>query len=275
MPDPDIEGVAVSLADYALWLVTAGICGALLPLGAVAVAIRIASRYRPALIAGFEGWSGAYLALHLAVGFIAAAAVGAFAVLAEEALGGGELATFDAAFTRALQRVRTPAWDRVFMAISLLGTQQAIAVATIAVMLVLLLRHERLLALGWIVAQAGGGLLNRVLKETFERARPESAGPVITGSIWSFPSGHAMGTFILCGVGCYLLVRQTRSWTMAGVAVTSTLLWCVLMAFSRLYLGMHFPSDVAAGLVGGVAWVAVCVSGFELVLRRTLARRRA
>jgi undecaprenyl-diphosphatase len=82
------------------------------------------------------------------------------------------------------------------------------------------------------------------------------------------PSGHAMGTFILSGMVCYLLLRDIRSWTMAAGVVTASALWCVVMAFSRLYLGVHYASDVVAGLLAGVAWVAVCVSALEVLRRR-------
>ena len=146
--------------------------------------------------------------LHLTLGLVLAVAVAVFATLAEEALAAGELAAFDLAFARALHDARSPEWQRAFSVVSWFGTREALAIATVAVAVVLLLRQQMLLALGWAAAQAGGGLLNRVLKETFERARPEFADPMLAASSWSFPSGHAMGTFIFCGMGCYLLLRE-------------------------------------------------------------------
>ena len=99
------------------------------------------------------------------------------------------------------------------------------------------------------------------MKETFERTRPEFADPLLASASWSFPSGHAMGTFILFGLGAYVLLRNVRSWTVAGVVVTLSLLWCLTVAFSRLYLGVHFASDVIAGVVAGAAWVARATPG--------------
>lgn len=197
-----------------------------------------------------------------------------FATLAEETLAGGEMAVFDLAFARALHDAQSPEWHRVFSVVSWFGTREALAIATVAITVVLLVRQQMLLALGFVTAQAGGGLLNRVLKETFERTRPEFADPVLTASSWSFPSGHAMGTFILCGMVCYLLVQENRSWKTAAVIVTGSASWCVVMAFSRLYLGVHYASDVLAGLLVGVAWVAVCVSALEVLRRRTAGARR-
>ena len=99
-----------------------------------------------------------------------------------------------------------------------------------------------------------------------QRTRPEIPR-IAASSSWSFPSGHAMGTFIFCGLACYLVLRERRSWVaVAIVPRSSALSWCVVMAFSRLYLGVHFVSDmVLAGLVAGTAWVAVCVSALEVI----------
>jgi undecaprenyl-diphosphatase len=151
--------------------------------------------------------------------------------------------------------------------VSWFGSREVLAVATLVVALGLLLRGRTVLAFGWVAAQAGGGLLNLTLKAAFERARPEFADPLLAASSWSFPSGHAMGTFILCGLGCYLLLRTLPSWTAAAVVVTLSAVWSLVIAFSRLYLGVHFASDVIAGLVAGAAWVAVCVSALEAVRR--------
>jgi undecaprenyl-diphosphatase len=203
-----------------------------------------------------------------------AVAIAVFATIAEETFTGGELEAFDIHFARALHDARSPEWHQAFTVVSWFGSRQVLAAATVAVGVTLLVRQQVLLTFGWVAAQAGGGLLNGVLKETFERTRPEFADPMLAASSWSFPSGHAMGTFIFCGVGCYLLLRGHRSWTTAAMIVAVSASWCVVMAFSRLYLGVHYVSDVAAGLVAGVAWVAVCASALEVLRRRADRARR-
>jgi undecaprenyl-diphosphatase len=215
---------------------------------------------------------GAYLAIHLGLGLAFAAAVGVFVVIAEQVATAGELVAFDLAVARAVRDASTPAWERVFGAVSWLGEREAIAVAAAGVALYLLLTHGVLVAVVWILAQAGGGWLNLALKLAFERTRPPSADPLLAASSWSFPSGHAMGTFILAGLGCYVLLRGHRFRPATGVAVTLALAWCLAMAFSRLYLGEHFLSDVVAGLAAGAAWVAVCASAMEVIHRHQAAR---
>ena len=289
MPDPEVERAAEFLAAHALLLLGLGILAAVLALAAIVCAVRVAAQFRPAIQGTFttlvqrastvdvlrrvigrtQGFvPSAYLALHLTLGLVAAVAVAVFAALVEETLAGGEMAAFDLAFARALHAARHPQWARVFSTVSWLGSREVLTVAAVSVALVLISRQQIVLAVGWIAAQAGGGLLNRALKETFERTRPEFADPLLAASSWSFPSGHAMGTFILCGVGCYLLLRENRSWLAAATAVTLSASWCVVMAFSRLYLGVHFASDVMAGMLAGAAWVAVCVSALEVLRRR-------
>lgn len=289
MPDPEVERAAQFLATHALLLLGAGILAAVASIAAIVWATYLAARFRPQaqrivaalatrvreletarrLIGRARGLApSAYLSLHLTLGLVIAVTFAGFATLAEEALVAGEMATFDVAFARALHNERSAAWQRAFSVVSSFGTREALATATAAVAVVLLLRQQTLLAFGWAAAQAGGGLLNRVLKEIFERTRPEFADPMLAASSWSFPSGHAMGTFIFCGVGSYVLLRGIRSWTTAAVVVTVSASWCVVMAFSRLYLGVHYASDVIAGLVAGVAWVAVCVSALEVLRRR-------
>jgi membrane-associated phospholipid phosphatase len=290
MRDPEIEEVARFLATHAVFLLGLGIVAAALSVALIVWAIRLAARLRPAVervLAPFVRRVTAieavrrvggravvivpdvYLAAHLSLGLLAVIAVGFFMGLAEDVIGGGELAAFDVVFAEALYEEQTAAWRRAFSIVSMLGTGYAVGIMTVIGAIVLLVRQQHVLAFGWVASQVGGGLLNLALKGIFERTRPEFADPVLAASSWSFPSGHAMGTFILCGVGGYLLLRENRSVAAAAVTVTMTAAWCVVMAFSRLYLGVHFASDVIAGLVAGVAWVAVCVSALEVLRRRT------
>jgi undecaprenyl-diphosphatase len=295
MPDPEIEEVARFLATHAVLLLGLGIVAAVLSVLLIVWALRLAARLRPAVehaltpivrrVASIEvvrrsGSRAAvlvpdvYLAVHLSLGLLAVIAVGFFMGLAEDVIGGGELAAFDVVFAEALYDEQTRSWRQAFSVVSMLGTGYAVGLMTVVGAIILLVRQQNVLAFGWVASQAGGGLLNWALKAMFERTRPEFADPILAASSWSFPSGHAMGTFILCGVGCYLLLRENRSLIAAAAAVTLASSWCVVMAFSRLYLGVHFASDVLAGIVAGAAWVAVCVSAFELLRRRTGARRQ-
>jgi undecaprenyl-diphosphatase len=290
MRNPEIERAAEFLATHAVLLLGLGLLAAFISLLLIVLTIRMAMRFRHSLLRGFTllvqhlqrvqvfnrflartrgAIPSAYLGLHLALGFLVAVAVMVFVALSEQIIAGGEIATFDLAFARALRAGSTSGWERFFSAISRLGSREVLTLATLVVAMLLIVTHRMLLAIGWVAGQAGGGLLNLTLKETFERTRPEFADAVLASSSWSFPSGHAMGTFVFCGLGCYLGLRERRrSWASASLGVSFAVAWCVVMAFSRLYLGAHYASDVIAGLLAGVAWVAVCASALEVVQRR-------
>lgn len=293
MTNGEIERVAGFLAAHAILFLAAGIVLAIIALASVVGAIHLLRGYRDRIRRTFISaldyarqfdvfersltrsrafLPGPYLAVHLILGLAVTAAVTVFVVIAQDVVGHGATVTFDLAFARALRDSATPRWTRMFTIVSWLGSGYALAVATALVAVYLGRQHDRLAVLGWTAAQAGGWLLNYALKAAFERTRPSFADPLLAASSWSFPSGHAMGTFILLGVGSYVVLRNVRSWSAAAVVVTLTLSWCVVMAFSRLYLGVHFASDVVAGLIAGVAWVAVCASAFEVIRsRRTIS----
>lgn len=293
-PDPEIVRAAQFLASHAVLLLGVGVVAVLAAIAAMVLAVRAIARFRQPLLDAFSAGlrlartaggvdralsrasalvPSAYVALHLGFGLALAAAATAFAAIAEEVVSGGEMAAFDLAFAAALQDGRTEEWERFFSTVSMLGSRNVLAAASLGVAIALLWAGRIVLAVAWITAQAGGGLLNLALKAAFERTRPEFADPLLASTSWSFPSGHAMGTFILFGLGTYLLAREYRSWTAACVTAGVAAAWCLTMAFSRLYLGVHYASDVIAGLVAGAAWIAVCASALE-VLRRTGGRLR-
>jgi undecaprenyl-diphosphatase len=287
--ESEVQRIVVVLAEHAVLLLGLGIVAALIALALVAAAVGLLRRHRQQMRDAFTSLlrlarrvdlvdrsfthatsfvPPAYLALHLTFGLVLTAAAAAFVVVAEEAIGGGDIAAFDVALAAALREAATPEWERFFATVSWLGEREAIAVLTLAGAVAFYLRHGAVVAGVWIAAQAGGGVLNLALKQTFERTRPEFADPLLAASSWSFPSGHAMGTFILVGLGCYLLLRDVGSWGAAALLVVLALAWCVVMSFSRMYLGVHYASDVLAGMIAGAAWVAVCASAFEVIRRR-------
>jgi len=210
-----------------------------------------------------------YVVLHLILGLVATAAIMAFVVIAEEVVAGRAIAAFDLAFAEALQDHISPRGQQVFRVVTAFGSTQLLLTLSAVIAGSLLVGRYYVLAVGWIIGQAGGPILNVMLKNAFERTRPEFAEAFLITPSWSFPSGHAMNTFVFCGLGAYVLLRFTRSWTAMAPVVAAALAWSVVIGFTRLYLGVHFVSDVVAGLIAATAWVAVCVSGIEVALRRS------
>jgi undecaprenyl-diphosphatase len=107
--------------------------------------------------------------------------------------------------------------------------------------------------------------INQILKSRFDRPRPqvfEWGTHVLTSS---FPSGHATSATIVYGTVAYLAARLQKRHFTRWITLTIAALVILLICFSRLYLGVHYPSDVVAGIVTGVAWTAFCMATLEAV----------
>jgi undecaprenyl-diphosphatase len=124
-----------------------------------------------------------------------------------------------------------------------------------------------------LAAVAGNILLNGALKLWFHRPRPEVFDWQVAAVSSSFPSGHAMSATVCYGTVAYLVARlQKHHWSRALTLTGATIL-ILLICATRLYLGVHYPSDVIGGIVVGLAWAAFCMATLEASL--VLARRRA
>jgi undecaprenyl-diphosphatase len=216
-----------------------------------------------------------YLSLHLLAGLgLCFAAVYGFGSMAEEVLEPEEWDAFDRVLAASLNRHATPFYAEALGAVTLLGDKWTIAAIGVAGALWLALQRRRLVLATWAAAYVGGALLNLALKAVFQRARPEFDAPLATALGWSFPSGHAMGAMVAYGMLAYLLVmrfgRPAAPFIVAGACVV-----VLAVGFSRVYLGVHYFSDVLGGYLSGIAWLAVCASAAEVTRRHGLAARPA
>ena len=213
-----------------------------------------------------------YLVLHLVLGLALAYAAVGFVNLAGAVTGEALIVRVDLALANALHEAATPGGIEFMRAYTFLGGGIALTVVGVIVALYLITGGRRVLAIGWVVAVAGGGLLNRGLKGWFDRPRPSFEEPIAIVGGWSFPSGHSMGTFVTIGMLAYLVFLGVRSASLRIVVVAAAMIWIVFMGFSRMYLGAHYLSDVLAGFAAGTMWLAACISGVEIARRRWLGR---
>lgn len=118
----------------------------------------------------------------------------------------------------------------------------------------------------------GGMLLNVLLKYVFQRSRPEFEQPLVTLMTYSFPSGHASAATLFYGLLASYVMIARRGWSVRlGTAAACTLM-VLLVAFSRVYLGAHYLSDVLAGMAGSAAWLTICITAISTLRRRREAR---
>lgn len=164
---------------------------------------------------------------------------------------------------------RGPAWlTEVAIDITAMGSTVVLVLVVLAVSGFLWLQKQtRLLAL-LFAAMAGGTVLNALLKTTFARPRPSVVPHLREVFTFSFPSGHAaLSAIVYLTIGVLLLEvvtgRASRLYCLV-VAMTATF----LIGFSRVFLGVHYPSDVLAGWAAGITWAALCWLAMKYVVRR-------
>lgn len=176
----------------------------------------------------------------------------------------------DQALADAIAQHTPVAALRVFAGVTHLGDPPVLALLGVAVAWCLWRQRARLLAVGWLAALAGNALLNPLLKNVFERVRPVHDHGLAVAEGFSFPSGHSSGAMVAYGMLLYVALRTLPArWHAPAAMAAVALVLCV--ACSRVFLRVHFASDVAAGLLSGLAWTGVCVAGLEYARHR---RRR-
>ena len=200
----------------------------------------------------------------------AALAALAFARIAEDYLTNDPLARWDVTFARWLAGERTAFGVDFFRVLTFFGSP-AVALTIATAVCIALYRRRRLVdAVLLPVVLAGAELLNLVLKLSFHRARPEVAFVHI--DTYSFPSGHAMISTAAYGAFAYLAWGRLSTPRARLALVSSTVAFVALIGFSRLYLGVHYLSDVLAGFAGGVFWLAVSIALLTVYGDRFAAR---
>lgn len=206
------------------------------------------------------------LGLELLGGLIALTAGAWVFGLTAEALAEGDTKV-DTRLANWLHEHASSGWTEFFEAVTFLGNVPTLAVVTLAASVVLW-RKRRIDELQLLLLAAiGAEILTVGLKLGFERQRPFFSDPLATESTYSFPSGHSSVSLAVYGTIGFIAARhgQTRGRQIAALVVAAALV--LLIGFSRLYLGVHFLSDVIAGFSIGIAWVALCVVLLHLRLR--------
>ncbi len=212
--------------------------------------------------------AGVRLGLGLAVGLVGAALVVVVAVLVRTAY--PPLVDADLAVSRAAERAveASPALLAVAKAVTLLGEPVLITVGAVLIAAGLAVTGRLRLALYVVAARVGALLLSQGLKHAVDRARPVFDSPVATALGPSFPSGHALGSAAFWTTTAILVLPRVRR---SRPVLALAMLIAVLVAASRVLLGVHYLSDVTVGLLLGFGWAALCTAVF---VRERSERRR-
>lgn len=149
-----------------------------------------------------------------------------------------------------------------------LGGIIIIGPGTLIIVACLLLKKDIHTAASLSIAVTGGIILNNLLKLFFQRPRPISETTLVEISGWSFPSGHSMNSIIFYGMLVYLLTKSLVSWRLRIFMLIVIFSIIFIIGISRIYLQVHYLSDVLAGFSCGLFWLSVCITGLEMDKKR-------
>jgi undecaprenyl-diphosphatase len=209
---------------------------------------------------------GQYLGLHLTVGLLAAAGcLWLFGGLAEDLITGDPLVRFDRALADYLHSHASPPLTTFFLIVTAFGSIEAMVLLGVAVAAFLVWERRWTFLGTWLAAVAGSAVLDHLLKGFFARPRPFFEHPLLVETSYSFPSGHAMESLVAYGMLAYFGVLALKSWRARVGVVFGAALLVVLIGFSRMYLGVHYFSDVIAGYAAGGVWLSALITGAETI----------
>jgi undecaprenyl-diphosphatase len=233
--------------------------------GCAPLAARIRSRLAPGWLFGFSA------AVGLSVIALAAVVTG---TVVDNVTDGDGVAMLDRPVEAFVAAHRSGALTVVMRAVSAAGGPVVVAVATVAAGVlagVLWRSWEPVVIAG--VATAGGAGLTVVFKEVLGRPRPPLAGAAAAADGYAFPSAHAALAVVALGVLAYLGTARLRSWAGRVAAWAAATVLAALVGISRVYLGVHWTTDVIGGWAFGACWLAVVITGWTALTRRLAEKR--
>jgi membrane-associated phospholipid phosphatase len=209
-----------------------------------------------------------YLGLHLTIGVLLI--IGAswlFGGIAQDVVAGDPLTVIDKIVAEWFHERRTPGLTTTMQLVS--GLASPIWVTGVATVTALVLWRKRywyrLLALG--IGLTGGMVLDFLLKIVFHRHRPSFEDSYLIFQGYSFPSGHTMAATLLYGLLAAFAVMALEVWRWRVGAVLGAFTMVLLVGFSRVYLGAHYPSDVLGAAAAGFAWLVLSLTAVDTLRR--------
>ncbi|MCC6072818.1 phosphatase PAP2 family protein [Massilia sp. GCM10020059] len=216
---------------------------------------------------------GEELGLHFTVGIaLMLFAAWVFGGIAEEVVEAEEITLLDDWLARWFNARATPAFTQAMMYITHAHNTAGMLIMTTALGVYFYLRKAQYWLLALLVSVPGGMLLNVILKHIFQRARPSLENPLLTLTTYSFPSGHTVAATLFYGLIAAYLVCQSSRWKTRFLIVLGACVMVGLVGLSRMYLGVHYLTDVLAAIAEGCGWLAICITGVSTLRRRRAAR---
>lgn len=173
---------------------------------------------------------------------------------------------FDTTFMYWLHGYANPSLDAVMLTITQLANPSVVVVIVAVTLEILWWQHHRSEAKIFAIACLGAFILNNGMKLFFAKPRPHIFPSLISETSFSFPSGHALGSFVMYGFLAYLL--SARFPKFSKFIYTLAVITIAIIGLSRMYIGVHWPTDIIAGYGVGYIWLMLCIIMLKLQTRQ-------
>lgn len=185
-----------------------------------------------------------------------------------------EIKVFDEKFYAFVRHYASPFSDKLMLTVTYLGNRQFIIFPGLGILIYyLFIRPHRWYSIKIPAVALGSISTNLILKELYDRARP-TFNPMIEASGLSFPSGHAMFNLSFYGLLIYLIWQEVKPLPLRIAASALLFLLIVLIGISRVYLGVHYASDVLAGFSAGFLWLVIALYITGMMERKAKKRKK-
>lgn len=209
-------------------------------------------------------WSGRlqFKAGRLLISLIILAGLTYLFVHLARGIDGDSLHRFDLGIIQVVQGSINDMSTNVLLLLTSLGTIKGNIVLVVLFSIWFIWKRHYLSTAFLLFVCLSGAYVNKYLKWTFQRERP-SLNPLVVENGFSFPSGHSMSSFILYGALMIIATRMTKNWHIRLPVYVVCTVMIILMGYSRIYLGVHYPSDVLAGYAAGGVWLVITAEVFK------------
>lgn len=174
-----------------------------------------------------------------------------------------ETLPFDTVIREWVYARRSPALNRVVVAITYLGNWQTVSL--IGIFLLMVKSTRRNMGIPFVIISLSSTGVYKIVKEIFQRPRPELAVRIIEQGGYSFPSGHSMNGIVCFGILIYLIRRYCQNRKLANALTVLLGLLIAAIGCSRIYVGVHFPTDIIGGWSLGAAYLCIAIIVFEKI----------
>jgi len=180
---------------------------------------------------------------------------------------------FDRSIIASVQGMETPGLTLIMKCFTFIGSAPFVVVLSLFLLFFLYkVLHHRMELILFVYAVIGSALLNQFLKQFFHRVRPDLHRLIEIGG-YSFPSGHAMNAFTVYTVIAFLLWRHIPYRLGRGILIAVSAMMILLIGASRIYLGVHYPSDIVGGYFASGFWVGTAILFFQIYKEKRYNRK--